>query len=189
MLTYLEEMGVVLSEDLKNDLQRFFKLKKFKKGDFFHREGTVCTKIGFLQTGKINHYYNLDGKMQTRWVSLPESFVVSFGSFVNQVESFENLECITKCRMLVANRNDFYRLKENHTMIQQLWTRSIEQELIGFETRVFHLISNNAEQRYLSFIKTYPHYIQEVPLRYLASMLGIEPRHLSRIRNNLASKK
>jgi hypothetical protein len=30
-----------------------------------------------------------------------------------------------------------------------------------------------------------PHLLQQIPLQHLASMLGVTPRHLSRIRGNI----
>lgn len=43
----------------------------------------------------------------------------------------------------------------------------------------------SAEQRYEKLLKDEPELLQQVPLQYIASMLGITPRHLSRLRNKM----
>ena len=40
-------------------------------------------------------------------------------------------------------------------------------------------------QRYGNLIKNQPEYIQNIPLQYVASYLGITQRHLSRIRKEI----
>jgi CRP-like cAMP-binding protein len=181
---YLENSGIVCSEELTINL-KIFKLVRFDKGDCFHKESFVCEKIAFISKGKIRHYYNIDGKEHTRWVSFENNFVTSFASFINRSPSFDTLECIEPCELYVASKEDFYKLKEKFLEVSHLWTLSLEKEMIGYEHRVFQLISNDAEKRYLNLLELYPQFIREVPQKYLASMLGIEPRHLSRIRKRI----
>ncbi len=184
---YFENLGVLCTDELTENL-KIFKLVKLNKGQYFHKEGFVCKKIAFLMKGKIRHYYNIDGKEYTRWVSFENSFVTSFASLINEQPSFDNLECIEPCEIYSASKENFFRLKDKFPEISHFWTNSLEKEMVGYEHRVFQLISNDAEKRYLNLLELYPKFIQEIPQKYLASMLGIEPRHLSRIRKKLASK-
>ncbi len=188
MIDFLRTKGIETSDEMEQSLKSTFHLEEYKKRDYFHREQYICNKIGFLIEGQISHFYNVDGQEITRWISLQNSFVTSFGSFVNALPSLDSIRCITPCKMLVATRNDFLSLKEKFPQIQKLWIETIEQEMTGFELRVYELIASKAEDRYLSYIQKYPNY-REIPQKYLASMLGIAPRHLSRIRKKLASKK
>lgn len=183
---FLENSGIVCSKELTRNL-KIFKPVKLKKGHYFHKEGSICKKIAFISKGKIRHYYNIDGKEHTRWISFENNFVTSFASFITQSPSFDNLECIEPCELYVTSRENFLKLKENFSTISQLWSLSLEKEMVGYEHRVFQLISNDAEKRYLNLLEFYPQFIREIPQKYLASMLGIEPRHLSRIRKKIVS--
>jgi len=53
------------------------------------------------------------------------------------------------------------------------------------ETRA-NLMILTAEERYALLLKEEPKLLQQIPLQYLASILGVTPRHLSRIRNNIS---
>ena len=60
-----------------------------------------------------------------------------------------------------------------------------EQQYIELEKRIFQLQKNNAFERYSDLLKNHPEYLQNIPLQYLASYLGITQRHLSRIRREI----
>lgn len=61
----------------------------------------------------------------------------------------------------------------------------LEHLIICIDESRFKLIALNAEQRYLSMLREEPHLLQQIPLQYLASILGVTPRHLSRIRSEI----
>ena len=185
---YLQNLGLGISPDLKDAIQKF-KRHKYKRGDYLLREAQTAKRFSFMPKGKVRHFYNLDGKEYTRWVSLENNFVVAFASFVSQKPSQENLQCIEDCELLSIGREEFFSFKEQFIEIQKLGTLSLENEMIGYEDRVCQLITIDSEKRYLDFMQKYPLHALEIPQKYIASMLGIAPRHLSRIRNKLAASK
>ena len=65
--------------------------------------------------------------------------------------------------------------------MQQLWTNELEQLCIGYESRIHNLIAANAQQRYLWLLQHEPRFLKEVPNKYLAKIIGVTPRHLSRL--------
>lgn len=182
---YLEQLGGKVSPQLEARFSVFEEVK-LTKGEYFLRQGDICKKMAFLTQGQIRHFYDVDGKEITRWISLSHNFVTSFASFVSERPSLENLVCIEDCHMYLCSKEAFMEIKAEFSSMAQLWTMALEQEMVGYEYRVFQLISGSAENRYLDFLKEYPRFVKEVPQKYLASMLGIEPRSLSRIRKKIA---
>lgn len=187
IIKYFDSLNIEVTQSLEREFLQFQK-KNYSSGELFHREGSICNKIGFIASGKVRHYYNIDGKDMTRWVSLPNTFMTSFASFVSEQPSLDNLECIEDSCIYVTNKEHFDHVKAKFPEINLVWTKALEQEMIGYEYRVYQLITKDAEKRYLDLQEKYPTLIQEVPQKYLASMLGIEPRHLSRIRKKLSQK-
>ncbi|VTP89760.1 hypothetical protein [Sphingobacterium daejeonense] len=55
------------------------------------------------------------------------------------------------------------------------------------EQRVFDFIALSAEERYLKYFENNKFLFNQVPLQYIASVLGMSPETLSRIRNKLSS--
>ena len=56
------------------------------------------------------------------------------------------------------------------------------------ETRVFSLLSMSGDERYRYLQNTNPDLFDQVPLKYLASMMGMTPESLSRIRKKNTTK-
>ncbi len=135
----------------------------------------------------MRHYYVIDDREHTRWVALAGSFTVAFKSFVEEVPSRASLVCIAPTELLVMERADFYTLLDEFDAMRQFWTHCLEREMGKYEDRVTQLITADTTARYLAFVRDYPQHAREVPLKYVASMLGMAPRHLSRVRAGLAS--
>jgi len=142
-----------VSEQEMAEIAKFFTVAHLKKNEYFLKEEQVCKKIGFLNTGLIRHYYATNHKEVTRWMSLPNDFTTSLRSFILKIPSIENLQAVTACELYIT-----------------------------IEDRVFSLIEKSAEERFEWMAKTQIRFIQQVPVMYTASMLGITPRHLSRLR-------
>lgn len=63
---------------------------------------------------------------------------------------------------------------------------SLFQQLFLIKTnRELSLLTKSAEERYLDLFRFSPHLIQEIPLKYLSSFIGITPQALSRIRRRI----
>lgn len=185
---HFKNLGIELSSDCKEALLDF-SFQKYKKGSYLLKEGSLSKNIGFLVKGKIIHYYNIEGKQITRWVSLQNDFVTGFTSFVNKSPSLENLLCIEDSEIVMYNREYFMQTLMSFAEIQAAWRSILENNMVGYEHRVYQLLTTNADERYLNFQKEYPQFISQVPQKYIASMLGIEPRHLSRIRKKIFKSK
>jgi hypothetical protein len=60
------------------------------------------------------------------------------------------------------------------------------KHVIAINKRLIGLLSNTAEERYVQFTETYPTLVQRLPLKLIASFIGITPEYLSEIRRKIA---
>ncbi|MNT98592.1 hypothetical protein D3C72_2412100 [compost metagenome] len=58
-------------------------------------------------------------------------------------------------------------------------------QYLELEKRLFIFQKDKAKKRYIDLLENQPGYVQKIPLQYLASYLGITPRHLSRLRKEI----
>ncbi len=66
--------------------------------------------------------------------------------------------------------------------------RKITQEVQFFTEEILEeLQTETAEDRYFKLLNNQPSLVQRIPLKYLASYLGIAPQSLSRIRKKVRS--
>ena len=75
-------------------------------------------------------------------------------------------------------------LKENKTFHDFYYTL-IEKQICLIDDYRIDLLTLTPEERYKKLLENEPKLLNEVPLHYLSSFLGISSRHMSRIRKNI----
>lgn len=165
--------------------RQFFEPISFSKNTIIEEEGKVPQFLYFVVSGFIRlFYYNEKGEEITPHINCPPGFITSYFHFMNETISSENLECITDCDLLRISKNQLETII-NKKKIFKDFSLSVFQEALTYnENRANELATLTAEERYNKLIKNYPSIIQNVPLQYIASFLGMNPKSLSRIRKN-----
>ena len=85
----------------------------------------------------------------------------------------------------LITRADLMNLVQKIPRFKDFYIRLLEWAISGIDSSRHDLVVLNAEQRYEKMLHQEPHMLQQIPLQHLASMLGVTPRHLSRIRKNI----
>lgn len=178
--------GIVpFSEDELTDILSRFTPLHIPAGEYLVDEGTVCHHVGFITKGYMRAYYELNEVEVTKSVLLRHHIVTSHASFSMQRPSMEYIQAIVDTDLLVISHSDMNALYERYHRWERLG-RIIMEQVYGYtEGRVVAFLTMSAEDRYRKMLEEDPHILKNVPLRYVASMLGITPETLSRIRSKV----
>ena len=163
----------------------YFKCQRFDKEDFFVKEGKIKMQLGFIESGQFQYYsITSQGEERTTYVSLENNFVASLLSYLNEVPSIENIKAISNATLWVIEKKDVDVIKNQIPRFKDFYIKLIEFQICCIDKSRLELITLTAKQRYEKLLKEDPAFLQKVPLQYIASILGITPRHLSRLRKN-----
>ncbi len=176
---------VDLSEEEWLAAYPLIEIRKLKKGAFFVREGDIAQYIAFTQDGYLRVFYNHDGDEITRDISPLHSFVTALPSFISQTPSFEIIQAITDCELLVIHRDKLEKLYNSYINWQKVGRRVMEEMFVDTQYRIYAFITQTAEVRYKEMMKKFPDIFLYVPLQYIASYLGITSQSLSRLRKSI----
>ena len=164
-----------------------FKAADYKKGDFLVREGQQCLHLGFIVSGFMRVYNYKDGRDITQWISCQDDLITDLSSFTFHTPSRWNIQAMSDVQLQVIHRNDF----ENITSSIPDWDKIIRVFLskcfLNLEDRVFSFLALSAQERYDQLFASKPDLFNQVPLHNIASMLGMSPETLSRIRSKQIS--
>jgi len=178
--SYFSNVGF-RGDELSNILEAF-ELRTFGKNDLFVTEGKVSRQIGIVGSGIFQYYANKDGVEITSYVSVPNTWIASVRSFVSETPSLENIRALTSGELYLISKSALKRLVGEVPGFKDFYINLLEQSISGIDESRHDLIVLTADQRYAKLLQNEPHLLQQIPLQHLASMLGITPRHLSRIR-------
>ncbi len=180
---YFETIGFT-GDDLEKILNAF-ELQKFKKNDFVVEEGKTSRYMGFVETGMFQYYVIKDGEERTNYVSIENTFFASVLSFISETPSLENVRALVDGSISMISKTNLKMLLNEIPAFKDFYIGLLEVSLCGIDASRYDLIVLTAEERYEKMILKEPHLLQQIPLQNLASMLGVTPRHLSRIRSKI----
>lgn len=162
------------------------KIKKFKKGEFFHPADKVCTKIGLVKSGLLKSYV-IDEKANEKIIEFyPENaFVSAFTSFITHEKTDWNIQTIEDSEILIISKDFLETLYKRHNCWTLLGLKIFEMQTLKKCNREKSLLIHSASERYLIFRKQYESIEDRLTLNQIALYLGIQPESLSRIRKNI----
>jgi CRP-like cAMP-binding protein len=170
-----------------SEISACFEKRIFEKEEIVLEEGKICKHLYFVESGLLRFYINKDGNDITKFFTDAPYFFTSQVSFNTQKPAFENIQAIEKSivfQISYKQSNELFRLKS--------WSefgRKITQEVQFFTEEILEqLQTETAEFRYERMLKNNPKLLQRIPLKHLATYLGIAPQSLSRIRKKLQEK-
>ena len=169
-------------------ISAFFKPKTLNKGDFFLKTGKYSDKLGFVQTGIVREFVYMDGKEVTKWISTKGYFVVDLASFVFNQPARWNIQAFSDCELYVIDRKDYQQIGQLVPRWTELEKLFIAKCFTVLEDRVLQHLALSAEERYEQLFNFNKELFNQVPLQYLASMLGMTPETFSRIRKKATEK-
>lgn len=165
-------------------IDTFFSPLKIKKNDFLVAQNKVCTQFCFIISGILQHATTLHDEEKTTYLSLKNTFTSSLKSFLTQTPSRKHIKALVDTELLVISLDDFIQLRNTNVEFRQFYYDLIEKQICLIDEYRIDLLALTPEERYKKLLASEPKLLQEVPLHYLASFLGISTRHMSRIRKN-----
>lgn len=176
---------VSIDETSLDEIVSSFETVELDKGDFFLKAGTICRKMAFIESGYLRMYDIANGKEVTIWIGSNGRFITSLSSFVFQTSNFWNIQAITPCKMQVISRDKHFLLTEKFSQWLHFDNQLLAHSFALLEKNMFQQLHTTANERFHALMRDEPELFQNVPLQYIASMIGIAPESLSRLRKNL----
>jgi len=141
--------------------------------------------LSFVDDGIIRFYIPKGDSDLTFGFVFSGSFMCAYDSFLTQNPSIYSVQTITNTTLWRLGYKDLQEIY-NKTEIGNLIGRITAENLfLNKAEREISLLINTPEERYLKIFKERPELIEKIPLKYIASYIGITPQALSRIRRRI----
>ncbi|NRB52507.1 MAG: Crp/Fnr family transcriptional regulator [Saprospiraceae bacterium] len=174
---------VPLTEDEKKIFRSLVEVITVKRKTHLLREGQVCRYEYFILEGCLRSYY-IDSNLveHTTMFAIEGWWTGNLKSFVRNTPSEFNLVAQENSTVLRFTKEKLEELYTKVPKFERYFRVLLQNRLLATQDRISHHLSFTASQRYLQFINKYPQIEQRVPLKHIASYLGITATYLSRLR-------
>ena len=186
MEKYLNSFGFFSKEEIA-EVSKIGTYQEIKKGEFFFKGDKICEQVAFVKKGIFRHFYPLDsGEEVTYCFTFFDNFITAYSSFVTNKPTKEHIQALTDAKIFVLPRWKVEELTNTQEGWMKFSKKIAEKQYIKREDRILLLQKEKAKFKYEYLLQTKPEYLQNIPLQYLASYIGVTQRHLSRLRREIA---
>jgi CRP-like cAMP-binding protein len=144
--------------------------------------GHRCKTIYFITKGVARIYYFKDDIDITESFAFENNILARIESLFTGKPSRKAIQILEDSEIISINANALFRLYDKFPELERLFRKIFEAAYVETVNRIESIQFHTAEERYHSLLEQSPDVIKRVPLKYIASYLGITQQSLSRIR-------
>lgn len=177
-----------ISENIKiptSELEKItahFHSRNLPRGEYLLKAGNRCREMAFIETGYIRIFDVVEGDEITLWIGGSGQFVTSLSSFVLETPNYWNIQAVTDAQIQVIGKEDHLDLIDRVPKWLEFDNLILARAFAMLEQRMLTQLHTTAGERYADLLEKDPEMFNHVPLQHIASMLGIKPETLSRLR-------
>lgn len=160
------------------------KVKKLRKKQVLQQEGQIARYQYFINKGCLRTYM-IDDKAQEHIIqfAIEDWWAGDLYSFLTQTPAKLNIGAVETTELLCIDNPALEMLYQKVPKFERFFRLLIQNAYIANQSRIIESMSLTADERYCKFIERYPAMERRLPLKHIASYLGITPESLSRIRS------
>jgi CRP-like cAMP-binding protein len=136
----------------------------------------------------MTYYTDKEGNDHVIQFSTSGWWTADLHSLTNQQSSIYSTRALTDSEIFLLPKIRLEELVERYPIFERYFRIMFQNSLVTHQNRIVQAFSFSAEERYDYFQQKYPQLEQFVPLKYIASYLGITPEFLSKIRRKRVEK-
>lgn len=175
-----------IGDEFRELLEEGFEIIEVPKNHLLSREGQVNNYLFVVVSGLLRYYYLKDGEEICSLFIEESGISTSIDSFFTRKPSTEYIETLEPCT-IARIHHDYLQKMYLQNAESNFAARVItEQFLVRSVERMLLLRKNSAEERYTAFCEQHPELLQRVPLKYIATYLGLTLETLSRVRAKMS---
>ncbi len=161
---------------------------ELKKGSFLLQVPEVSTSYYILYDGLMRSYvHDAAGNEITTNFFSNSDIVIEVASLFKQQATQENIQALSNCILFEISFQDFQEIFVTIPAFAEWGRMWMTMALSQQKERMLNMITQSAPQRYLQLLNEKPQVVQQAPLKYIASYLGITDTSLSRVRKEITN--
>ena len=166
-----------------------FQLREYEKGEYLVKEGQLINHYWFMESGFARSYaVDTEGNDISINFFTAGDIVIDWPSFFMRTPTKEYVQALSDCVCHQLDYETFQQLFHGIEAFREAGRSRLVKSYFELKRHSTSLITDQAKDRYLRLIAEKPEIVINVPLKQIATYLGITDTSLSRIRKEIADK-
>jgi len=178
----LKQTNLLSSEEIDFICSRF-QQETLQKNECFLQSGNRCSRIGFLEDGiLVTYIYSQEGEEVVKYFVELNQFFTDLDSYEQKSSAVLNIQAVVESTVLSISRADNEIIQSKLPQWDSILKSFAAEALNKMIRNQNFLHFGTDEDQYAHFVQQHPNLVRHVPLKYIASYLGVTQSSLSRIR-------
>jgi CRP-like cAMP-binding protein len=177
-----------VSPEMETFLKERVTTSSVRKRKLILKEGALCENMYFVVKGAVRGFVREGHRDITTWITVEDQLVSSIFSLNDRTLVVENIQALENCELLVLTLDDLETVYQQFPESNILARKLLQLYYAEAERRAFIARLTKAENKYRHFLLHHQHLSNRIPLKYIASYLGMTLETLSRVRKKFSSK-
>ena len=173
-----------LSKEAEDAIIEISSIVTIKKNKDLQPIGHTCKTIYFIKRGVARIYYFKDGIDITERFFFENNIIARVESLFTGKPSRKAIQILEDAEIIAINSTQLFKLYDTFPEIERLFRKIFESAYVETVNRIEGIQFHSAEERYNALLNEAPNVLMRVPLKHVASYLGITQVSLSRIRGH-----
>lgn len=173
-----------LSDKESEEILKYFSQNKVTKKVMLLEKGEVSDFSLFVSSGCLK-MYSLDEQGVEHIIQFASEdwWISDLYSFLTGNPSEYYIESVKDTSYLKLTKEDREAMLEKHPSMERFFRILSEFNIVHSRKRIVDLMQTPAKERYEKFCRMYPTIVNDVPLKHIASYIGVTPEFLSKLRS------
>lgn len=182
LFNYLLDIAPETNKTELTELVNEFSYFDFSKKDIIIQNGDFSEAVYFIYQGLVRISYTKEDKEITNWFIKENMMFAATYSILTGKPNYSQYEAIEDTYVLKIRYSVLESYYKKYHSLEHLGRKLIESYYSTFMKRTYDVLFLSAEERYQIFLKEKGDLLPRIPLRHIASYLGITQETLSRLR-------
>lgn len=157
-----------------------------KKHQFLQVQDSNCAYEGFILKGAFKIYIiNEDGTESILFFSFENDWMCDLESFYHQKPTKYNIKAIEDSEVIVITKSNKTLLFKKVPKLLHFHILMVERANVLIQERLLDALNKTVKQRYMEFLKKYPHKTRYITNKNLSSYFGVSHEFLSKIKKTI----
>lgn len=160
--------------------------KEYPKKTLLLKKGQTENHLSFIEKGMLRFFFPEEEQDLTFGFAFEGEFFSAYDSFLTRMPSTYNVQTLSETHLWQLSYEDLQEVYQKTGTGNLLGRKASEGLFLKKQKRELALLQLSAEERYVNLFRERPEVIRQIPLKYIASYIGITPQALSRIRKRIS---